>query len=207
MKFTLPRQNIAAWLTVILSFLGLALIKPPNRSGIVFVSTFFGGLIWALVSTIRLRKSGRQKTEREKVLLRVVFLLILTGVFGYLGLKSWYFILAASSLASAILLWRLSPAAQYPLYLTTFLVTADFGTSFYEIVRQPELSVGNILGGSAIALGVTALLINCCLYVRRLAKITQQPNSRATLSYSGYLSFARTRTGGTVQIDHGPPSK
>lgn len=170
MKFTLPRQIIAAWLTVIISFLGLALIKPPNRGGIAFLLTLFGGLIWALVSTIRLRKSGRQKTAREKVLLRVVFLLILTGVFGYLGLKSWYFILAASSLASAVLLWRLSPSAQYLLYVTTFLVIADFGTSFYAMVRQPELSVGNILGGSAIALGVTALLINCCLYARRLGE-------------------------------------
>jgi hypothetical protein len=116
MKFTLPKQNIAAWLMVILSFLGLALVKPPNRGGIVFLLTLFGGFIWALVSTIRLRKSGRNKTAREKVLLRVVFLLILTGAFGYLGLKSWYFILAASSLASAILLWRLSPATKYPLY-------------------------------------------------------------------------------------------
>jgi hypothetical protein len=170
MKFNLPRQNIAAWLTVAFSFLGLALLKPANRGGIVFPLTLFGGLIWALVSTIRLRKSGRQKTAREKVLLRVVFLLILTGVFGYLGLKSWYFILAAPSLASAILLWRLSPAARYPLYVTTFLVIADFGTSFYGMVRQPELSVGNIIGGSAIALGVTTLLINCCLYARRLGE-------------------------------------
>jgi hypothetical protein len=170
MKFTLPRQNIAAWLTVILSFLGLALIKPPNRGGIVFLLALFSGLIWALVSTIRLRKSGRQKTAREKVLLRVVFLLILTGVFGYLGLKSWYFFLAASSLTSAILLWRMSTAARYPLYVTTFLVMADFGTSFYGMVRQAELSVGSILGGSTIALGVTALLINCCLYARRLGE-------------------------------------
>jgi hypothetical protein len=170
MKFTLPRQNIAAWLMVILSFLGLALIKPPNRGGIVLLLTLFGGLIWALVSTIRLRKSGRQKTAREKVLLRVVFLLILTGAFGYLGLKSWYFILAASSLASAVLLWRLSPVAKYPLFVTTFLVIADFGTSFYGVLRQSELPLGNILGGSAIALATTALLINCCLYARRLGE-------------------------------------
>jgi len=170
MKFTLPKQNIAAWLTVILSFLGLALTKPPNRGGIVLLLTLFGGLIWVLVSTIRLRKSGRQKTAREKVILRVVFLLILTGALGYLGLKSWYFILAASSLASAILLWRLSPLAKYPLYATTFLVIADLATSFYDMVRQSELPLGKTLGGSAIALATIAVLINCCLYARRLGE-------------------------------------
>ena len=80
-------------------------------------------------------KSPGSKGRRRKGAVRVVFLLILTGAFGYLGLKSWYFILAVSSLASAILLWRLSPVAKYPLYVTTFLVIADLATSFYGMLR------------------------------------------------------------------------
>ena len=89
--------------------------------------------------------------------------------------KEWgYATTAVLCAASAVLLWRSSPLAKYPLYAVTLLLAGSaLVGGIYNYVHEPALRQSTIKFQiiSWLIPGIpSVLLINCCLYARRIAR-------------------------------------
>jgi hypothetical protein len=95
--------------------------------------------------------------------------------FAWTDWKGWgYIVLAVLCAASAVLLWRSSPLARYPLYAATFFLAGNalvFG--IYNYIHQPAFRQSPIQFQivSWLIPGIpSVLLLSCCLYARRVAR-------------------------------------
>jgi hypothetical protein len=180
----LRRDQIIAWFVVILSIVALAATSPKNP--IILLLLFFfllGSLVWILVIGFLLRRARVGPTHKESAFWRVAFLWAFSVINIYLcfyyGLNNWKIwwgnlFMALLSGSSAVLLWRGSPLAKYPLYATTlYLGLGALGGGIYNYMQNPALlhdPIKKQIFGWLIPGIPTALLINCCLYVRRMVK-------------------------------------
>ena len=181
----LRRNRIIAWITVILSIVALAASKSKNLIVIsLLLFSLLGGLAWILMTGFQLRRADvtpQPSTHREAVLWRIAFLGMFTALnffcIFYYGLSSWKYwcgnlLMAMLGLSSAILLWRGSTLSKYPLYaVTLYLGLGALGGGIYNYVQNPVLLHNPIkmqIIGWLIPGIPTALLINCCLYARRI---------------------------------------
>jgi len=176
------RDRITAWITVILSLVALFATRPKNP--IVLLLPFFsllGGLVWILVLGVQLRRAGVAPTHREAVFWRVAFLSVFSALNIYLcfyyGFSNWKtccgnLLIAILGASSAMLLWRGSSGARFPLYaITIYLGLGALGGGIYGYMQNPALlqdSIHKQIIGWLIPGIPTALLINCCLYARRM---------------------------------------
>jgi hypothetical protein len=97
--------------------------------------------------------------------------------------KNWsYGLLAALCAASAVLLWRSSPLSKYPLYAATLYLAggALFG-GIYNYLHDPTLLQKPIkfqIIGWLIPGIPSLLLVNCCLYARRIGRADREVVAR-----------------------------
>ena len=180
----LRRDRIIAWITVILSLVALLASSPKNP--LVLLLLFFsllGGLIWILVIGFQLRRADVAPTHKEAVFWRVAYLWVFSALNIYLcfyyGLSNWKtwwgsLLMAVLGASSAILLWGGSSRAKFPLYVVTlYLGLGALGGGIYNYMRNPALLQDPIQKQiiSWLIPGIpTALLINCCLYARRMVR-------------------------------------
>jgi hypothetical protein len=180
----LRRDRIIAWITVILSLVALLASSPKNP--LVLLLLFFsllGGLVWILVIGFQLRRADVAPTHKEALFWRVVYLWVFSALNIYLcfyyGLSNWKtwwgsLLMAILGTSSAILLWRGSSRAKFPLYAVTLcLGLGALGGGIYNYMENPALLQDPIQKQiiSWLIPGIpTALLINCCLYARRMVR-------------------------------------
>jgi hypothetical protein len=76
--------------------------------------------------------------------------------------------------SSAVLMWRSSPLSKYPLYAVTLLLAGSaLVGGIYNYVHNPALLRNPIKFQivSWLIPGIPSLLlVNCCLYARRIAR-------------------------------------
>jgi hypothetical protein len=126
----------------------------------------------------RSRFGCRRRARGVVLLWREVFLLgfgVFNLYFAWVDWKSWgYIVLAVLCTASAVLLWRSSPLSKYPLYAVTALLAGSaLVGGVYNYVHNPAVRQGTLEFHiiSWLIPGVpSVLLINCCLYARRVAR-------------------------------------
>jgi hypothetical protein len=107
---------------------------------------------------------------------RVVFLVAFGILSARLGWGNWgqwgYMLIAVLCLASAVLLWLLSPLARYPLYAVTFyMIGGTLVGGITNYLHDPALSHKPLEAQviSWLIPGVpAALLVSCCVFARRL---------------------------------------
>jgi hypothetical protein len=82
--------------------------------------------------------------------------------------------MAALCAASAVLLWRSSPLTKYPLYAVTLLLAGGaLVGGIYNYLHNPALLQSPVKFQfiSWLIPGIpSVLLINCCLYARRIGR-------------------------------------
>jgi hypothetical protein len=119
-------------------------------------------------------------TKKAAALLwREVFLVSFAAFnlyFAWTDWKSWgYIVMAVLCAASAVLLWRSSPLAKYPLYVgTLFLAGNALVFGIYNYIHQPALRQSPIqfqIISWLIPAIPSVLLISCCLYARRIGRV------------------------------------
>jgi len=178
----LRRDRNIAWFVVMLSIVPLTVTAPkkPIISVLLFLA-LLGSLVWILVIEFLLRRATVGPTQQETAFWRAVFLGAFSAINVYLcfyyrlnNWKTWSgsLFLAALCGSSAVLLWRCSPLAKYPLYIATlYLGLGALGGGIYNYMQNPALLhdplpkqiIGWLIPGIP-----TVLLINCCLYARRM---------------------------------------
>ena len=178
MSKSLQRLQGASWVTVIASIIGLSASRHSNP--MIILALFFAllcSLALALWSSVRLRKSPQVRSHRIGMYWRVAFLAALTGVDCYLWIKSgaWECVLvAALCVASAVLLWRLSPRSRFPLYALTFTVVAGLLNAVVSHFAQDAATHKLPMMNQAFFVFFAALpciwLIECCIFARRLGR-------------------------------------
>src|SRR5579871_3153712 len=91
-----------------------------------------------------------------------------------LNQSNWtYGLLGVLCVSSVWLLLLHSPHARYPLYIATLLMMGSVLQGVYNYTQRPDLRdepVSRQIIGWLIPLVPLALLINCSLYARRIAK-------------------------------------
>jgi protein-S-isoprenylcysteine O-methyltransferase Ste14 len=123
-----------------------------------------------------LRATDILTKERWALIWREIFLVSFAAGNLYLAWTDWkswgYIVITVLCGASAVLLWRSSPRAKYPLFAVTLFLGGNaliFG--IYNYIRQPELlhsSLESQIIGWLIPGVPTALLVSCCLYARQV---------------------------------------
>jgi hypothetical protein len=120
---------------------------------------------------------GRPKRDAA-LFWRIAFLIAFALLSTRLGWGNWmqwgYLLIAILCLASAILLWLLSPLSRYALYAVTFYLVAGalFG-GLSNYIRNPALLHSPLKTQivSWLIPGVpAALLVSCCIYARRIPR-------------------------------------
>lgn len=139
------------------------------------------GVLAALCFVVAYLRATDILTKKAAALLwREVFLVSFSAFnlyFAWTDWKSWgYIVMAVLCAASAVLLWRSPRLAKYPLYVATLLLAGNalvFG--IYNYVHNPAMRQ-NTLEFQIISWLIpgipSALLVNCCLSVRRLGRGT-----------------------------------
>jgi hypothetical protein len=178
----LRKYRTIAWFVVILSIVALTATTPKNPIILVLLFCFLlGSLGWILVIGFLLGWARIGPTHKESAFWRVVFLWAFSAINIYLcfyyGLNNWKtwsgsLFLAALCGSSAVLLWRRSPLAKYPLYTATlYLGLGALGGGIYNYMQNPALlhdPIPKQIIGWLIPGIPTVLLINCGLYARRM---------------------------------------
>lgn len=144
-----------------------------------------------------LRATNVLTKETSALLWREIFLVGFAAFnlyFAWTDWKSWgYIVMVLLCASSAALLWRPSPLAKYPLYAATlFLAGIALVGGIYNYIHQPALLQSPIMFQiiSWLIPGIpSVLLINCCIYARRIArtraeKIKQSATSPTKTSLS-----------------------
>lgn len=177
----LRRDRIIAWITVILSVVAMVATKSKELLVIgLLLFALLGSLVWILVIGFQLRRANVERSHREAVFWRVAFLgafamlnIYLCFYYGLNNWKAWWgnVVIAILCMPAAVLLWRDSTSANYPLYaVTVFLGVGVLVSGIYGYAQNRELlqlPIKSQITGWLIPALPTALLINCCLYVRR----------------------------------------
>jgi hypothetical protein len=141
------------------------------------------GVLAALCFVVTYLRVANVVTKRAAALLwREIFLVAFAGLNFYLAWGDWkdwgYSIMAVLCVASAVLLWRSSRLSTYPLYaVTLFLVGSALVGGIYNYVQNPALLRNPIKFQiiSWLIPGIpSVLLINCCLYARRVTRGEQK---------------------------------
>jgi hypothetical protein len=109
---------------------------------------------------------------------RIAFLIAFAVLSVRLGWGNWaqwgYLLIAILCLASAILLWILSPLSRYPLYaVTLYLIGGALFGGISNYIHNPALLHDSLEKQiiSWLIPGVPgALLVSCCIYARRIAR-------------------------------------
>jgi hypothetical protein len=118
-------------------------------------------------------------TQRTAALyFRVTFLIafaMLSATLSWGKYTQWgYLLIAGLCLASAVLLWVSSPLSRYPLYaVTCYLVGGAVFGGIWNYVHNPALLHAPLKAqiiSWLIPVVPGFLLINCCLFARRLAR-------------------------------------
>jgi hypothetical protein len=112
------------------------------------------------------------------LLWRELFLVGFAGLNSYLAWGDWkdwgYSVMAVLCAVSAVLLWRSSPLARYPLYAVTLLLAGSaLMGGIYNYLHEPALRQSPIKFQiiSWLIPGIPSLLlINCCPYARKLSR-------------------------------------
>jgi hypothetical protein len=155
------------------------LLSRPTNSVFRGVDLGIAGVLAALCFIWPCLRATNVVTRSAAVLLwREVFLLgfgVFNLYFAWVDWKSWgYIVLAVLCTASAVLLWRSSPLSKYPLYAVTALLAGSaLVGGVYNYVHDPAVRQGTLEFHiiSWLIPGVpSVLLINCCLYARRVAR-------------------------------------
>jgi hypothetical protein len=161
-------------LALLIAFLLSRLIGSPFKG----VDCGVAGVLAALCFALAYVRVTKILTKGAGALLwRVVFLAGFAGLclcFLWGDWKNWwsYGLLAALCTVSAVLLWRSSPLAKFPLYAATlYLASGALFGGIYNYVQNPALLQSPITFQviSWLIPGIPSLLlINCCLYARRI---------------------------------------
>jgi hypothetical protein len=143
------------------------------------VDCSIAGVLAALCFLLTYLRVANVVTKKAAALLwRELFLFAFAGVcvlFAWGNWKSWgYVLIAVLCVMSAVLLWRSSPLSKYPLYaVTLYLAGGALYGGIYNYFPNPALL------STPIKLQIiewlipgvpSVLLINCCLYARRMAR-------------------------------------
>jgi hypothetical protein len=142
------------------------------------------GVLAALCFVVAYLRATDILTKSALALLwRELFLVAFAGLCLYFFWGDWknwsYALLAALCAASAILLWRSSPLSKYPLYAATlYLAGGALVGGMYNYLRDPALLhqpikfriIGWLIPGIP-----SVLLLNCCLYARRVVRGRANP--------------------------------
>lgn len=159
-------------------FIAFILSRPPGTS-FKGIDDGIAGVVAALCFVVAyLRATGKLSKSALALLWREMFLVLFAGLNFYLAWndrKSWgYVVLAVLCTASAVLLWRSSPLSKYPLYAVTVLLAGSaLVGGVYNYVHNPAMRQGSLEFHiiSWLIPGVpSVLLINCCLYARRVVR-------------------------------------
>jgi hypothetical protein len=143
------------------------------------VNLGLAGVLAALCFVVAYLRATDILTKKAAALLwREIFLVAFAGLNFYLAWGNWkdwgYSIVAVLCAASAVLLWRSSPLSKYPLYaVTLFLGGIALVGGIYNYVHDPALLQSSIKLQiiSWLIPGLpSVLLINCCLFARRVAR-------------------------------------
>jgi hypothetical protein len=160
--------------------LGIAyLLSRPSGTTFKGVDCGVAGVLAALCFLVVYLRATDILTKRALALLwRELFLVGFAGLNFYLAWGDWkdwgYNMMAVLCAASAVLLWRSSPLAKYPLYAVTLLLAGSaLVGGIYNYAHEPALRQSTIkfqiISWLTPAIP-SALLINCCLYARRVAR-------------------------------------
>jgi hypothetical protein len=172
---------------VVLALFSLLILASGIRLNLVVVLLSFvallGSLIWLLVILVLLRKSPSVASPRAGILWRVAFLVAFAAFSAYYhGSGDWrqswgYLLTVVLCLTAAVLLWKRSPLAKYPLYAETiFFVIGSLGGGVYNYLHYPAVRATPIKSQIImwlIPIMLAVPLINCCLFVRRFARPAQ----------------------------------
>ena len=157
------------------AFLLSRLMNTPFRG----VDLGVAGVLAALCFVVLYLRVTNILTKGALALLwRELFLVafaVLCVCFAWGEWKNWtYVLLATLCVASAVLLWRSSPLSKYPLYAATlYLAGGAIAGGIYNYVRDPAQLQNSIKFQiiSWLIPGIpSVLLINCCLYARRIGR-------------------------------------
>lgn len=141
------------------------------------------GVLSALCFVVAYLRATNILTKKMSALLwREIFLVGFAAFnlyFAWVDWKSWgYIVMVLLCAASAVLLWRSSTLAKYPLYAATvFLAGNALVFGIYNYIHQPALLQSPIkfqIVGWLIPGIPSALLISCCLYARRIGRVEVQ---------------------------------
>jgi hypothetical protein len=137
------------------------------------------GVLAALCFVVAYLRATNILTKKAAALVwREIFLISFAAFnlyFAWTDWKSWgYIVMAVLCAASAVLLWRSSPLAKYPLYVATLLLAGNalvFGIYNYIHWQAPRQSPIQFQIISWLIPAIpSALLISCCLYARRVGR-------------------------------------